>query len=246
MNTTSSGSHHLATLPARKSRISSLVMSPRYCSSGDDAGQRALLPFGMEDGDHGRFHHLGMRHDGVFQIDAGDPFAAALHQVLGAIHDLDVAFRIDGGDIAGAEPAVGERFVAARIVVVSAARPRDRGSAVRPWWCRPREAPLPSASTMRISTPATGRPCRASRSKRSFSGKLSRCFFSAMKVAMGVVSVMPQASRKWMPYFFSYHSMNWRGMAEPADHHHAERGKIVRMSFRGNRRDPSRWWGRRR
>ncbi len=33
---------------------------------------------------------------------------------------------------------------------------------------------------------------------------------------MGVVSVIPQASRNAIPYFFSYHSMNCRGIAEPA------------------------------
>ena len=37
-----------------------------------------------------------------------------------------------------------------------------------------------------------------------------------MTVAIGVVSVMPHASRNGTPYFFSYHSMNCRGMAEPA------------------------------
>ena len=45
---------------------------------------------------------------------------------------------------------------------------------------------------------------------------MSRCVFSAITVAIGVVSVIPHASMKRMSYFCSYHSTNWRGSAEPA------------------------------
>src|ERR1051326_4924186 len=50
-----------------------------------------------------------MFHNSVLQIDGPVPFAAAFHQVLGAIVDLDEAVAIDGCDIAGTEPAVRER-----------------------------------------------------------------------------------------------------------------------------------------
>src|ERR1035441_78423 len=92
-----------------------------------DAGKRPLLPLGMENRDDGCLHHFGMRHDGIFEVDARYPFAAALHEILGAIHDLHVAFRIDGRDIAGTEPSFGERFVATWIVVVSADNPWAAG-----------------------------------------------------------------------------------------------------------------------
>src|SRR5688572_16779647 len=57
-----------------------------------------------------------MGHQGVLEFDRGNPFAARLDDILGAIGDLDVAIRIDRAYIARAQPAVVEFL--GRIVLV--------------------------------------------------------------------------------------------------------------------------------
>src|SRR5258708_20060882 len=47
-----------------------------------------------------------MAHQGIFKIDRADPFAAGFHEVLGAVDNFDEAFVVQGGDVAGLEPAV--------------------------------------------------------------------------------------------------------------------------------------------
>ena len=42
----------------------------------------------------------------ILEIDGRNPFAARLDHVLGAVGDLHVAVVVDGGDVAGVEPAV--------------------------------------------------------------------------------------------------------------------------------------------
>src|SRR5262249_4306878 len=87
------------------------------------AGHWALLPLGVEHTDYRSFRDLGMRHDGVLKTHAGNPLAAALHQILGAVHDLDVTLCIDRRDISGPQPALREGIPALRIVVVFAGHP---------------------------------------------------------------------------------------------------------------------------
>ena len=66
-----------------------------------------------------------MVHDGRLHVHARDPLAARLDQVLGTVGDLDVALGVDGGHVAGAEPAVlGELGGAGGVVVVAAGDPR--------------------------------------------------------------------------------------------------------------------------
>ena len=60
----------------------------------------------MRDADHRRLGHLGMADGEVLQVDRGNPFAARLDHVLGAVGDLHVAVRVDGGDVAGVEEAL--------------------------------------------------------------------------------------------------------------------------------------------
>src|SRR5260370_17818451 len=75
----------------------------------------------MRDADDAGFLDGGVTHQGVFEIDGADPFAAGLHQILSAVNDLDVTVFIHVGDVARAEPAVGgppmrlvRRFIIAR------------------------------------------------------------------------------------------------------------------------------------
>ena len=70
-----------------------------------DHQQRPLVPFRMADADHGGLRHLGMADREIFQVDRGNPFAAGLDHVLGAVGDLHVAVLVDGGDVAGVEEA---------------------------------------------------------------------------------------------------------------------------------------------
>jgi hypothetical protein len=90
---------------------------------GHHARQRALYPRRMRHRDHGGLEDVGMGHDHVLQVDARDPLAARLDDVLSAIHDLDIALGGNGSNIAGLEPAVREpvgRFEA----IVAAGDPR--------------------------------------------------------------------------------------------------------------------------
>src|SRR5262245_49281219 len=68
-----------------------------------------------------------MAHDLVLQVHRGDPFAAALDHVLGAVHDADIAIHIYGRDIAGAQPAVGELVYI--VIPAMIVRPSDPGAA---------------------------------------------------------------------------------------------------------------------
>ena len=74
-----------------------------------DDQQRPLVPFRMPDADHRGLGHLGMADREVFEVDRGNPFAARLDHVLGAVGDLHVAVRVDGGDVAGVEEALARR-----------------------------------------------------------------------------------------------------------------------------------------
>jgi hypothetical protein len=60
----------------------------------------------MGNRDDGGLGDHGMGHDLVLELDRADPFAARLDHVLGAVAQLDVAVVVDGGDVAGLEPAV--------------------------------------------------------------------------------------------------------------------------------------------
>src|SRR5262245_1688583 len=71
-----------------------------------DHQERSLVPFRMLDADHGGLRHRGMADREVLQIDRGDPLAAGLDHVLGAIRHLHIAIAIDGGDVAGVEEAL--------------------------------------------------------------------------------------------------------------------------------------------
>ena len=59
-----------------------------------------------------------MAHQGILQIDRTDPLAAGLDQVLGAVGDLHVALGVDGGDVAGPQPAVVGPLVAELVRIV--------------------------------------------------------------------------------------------------------------------------------
>ena len=51
----------------------------------DHGSQGAFEPFLVGDGDHGGLGDGGVGHEGVLQLDGGDPLAARLYEVLGAV-----------------------------------------------------------------------------------------------------------------------------------------------------------------
>ena len=86
MNANSSGSHHFATRPRRCS--TQLLRARARALAQHHAAQRALGPALVGLGDHRRLDHVGVGHHLVLELDRGDPLAAGLDHVLGAVGDL--------------------------------------------------------------------------------------------------------------------------------------------------------------
>lgn len=91
----------------------------------DDGRERALLPFGMRDADDGGFLDGWMTHQGVFNVNGADPFAAGFNEVFGAVNNFDEAFVVNGGDVAGFEPAIfGPAMGLVGGIVIAGSNPR--------------------------------------------------------------------------------------------------------------------------
>src|SRR5947209_18048392 len=91
----------------------------------DNYQQWALVPFGVAHPDHRDLRYLGVADREVLQLDRGYPLAARLDDILGPVGDLHVAGRIDGGDVAGVEKAVGVQDAAGLLEIGLG----DRGAA---------------------------------------------------------------------------------------------------------------------
>ena len=66
---------------------------------------RPLAPALVRDGDHGDVGDRGMGQQRVLHLDGGDVLAAGDDDVLGPVHQLDVAVGVAHPEIAGVEPA---------------------------------------------------------------------------------------------------------------------------------------------
>src|ERR1700676_2579871 len=60
----------------------------------------------MRHANDGGFLYGGMTHEGVFEVDGADPFAAGLYEIFGAVDDFDDSFAVQSGNVTGFEPAV--------------------------------------------------------------------------------------------------------------------------------------------
>src|SRR6202008_2149606 len=80
----------------------------RHVAAGlaHDHEERALVPLGMLHADHRGFGHRRVGHGESLDVDGADPFAAGLDHVFRAVGDLHEAVGVDGGDVAGGEPAI--------------------------------------------------------------------------------------------------------------------------------------------
>ncbi len=107
-----------------------------------DVSQRTLTPALIRPGHDRRFPDGGVGHELALQLHRADPFAARLHEVLGAIDDLDDPVRGDAGDVAGAQPAIVEVARVGVIVRIEVGRrdPPDHGPPAPRSRRRPREA----------------------------------------------------------------------------------------------------------
>ena len=190
MKANSSGSHHFATRP--REVLAQLLGAERSAPSrSDDAGQRALGPALVGLGDHRRLGHVRVRHQRVLELDRGDPLAAGLDDVLGAVGDPDEArWRRSSR----------RRRCAASRRGTSRRRPGPRSRRARSTGRGPRARP----STRR---PTAARRRRRRRSRASTSGdepagrargsasapRPRRRPAGAATAPSGLVSVMPQA-----------------------------------------------------
>ena len=216
MNSTASGSHHFATRGRRCSSTS--VGGQRLALLHDHAGQRPLHPLLAGDGDHGGLGDLRVRHDLVLQLDRADPLAAGLDQVLRAVDEPEAAVAVDGRDVAGAQPAVvGELRAAALAAVVLASRSTGPRPASRRWRSSSHGCGLAGAGIddpqvherhrLPLPRPRVGALRLVERRRPSVRG--------LEIVAIGLVSVMPQACRIGTPSASLYASDSDRGTAEP-------------------------------
>ncbi len=78
----------------------------------------------MVHADHARFGNARRTHRDIFKIDRRHPFAAGFDHILGAIDNLHVAQRIERGDIASIEPAIGREGAEAFALEIAADNPR--------------------------------------------------------------------------------------------------------------------------
>src|SRR5205807_5928091 len=83
-----------------------LVRARRTRGLQQDDRERTLLPARMRDRDDRGLGDRGVTHERVLERDRADPLAAGFDEIFRAVLDLDVAARIDGDDVAGAEPAI--------------------------------------------------------------------------------------------------------------------------------------------
>src|SRR5664279_2541440 len=78
---------------------------PRGLSRGQHhEGLRSLTPPFVGNGDDGDVGHRRMGGEGLFDLNRGDVLAAGDHDVLGPVHQPDVAVGIAHTEIAGVEP----------------------------------------------------------------------------------------------------------------------------------------------
>src|SRR5262249_44039886 len=57
--------------------------------------------------EHLRVGHLRMAHQELFDLEREEIFATANNHILEAAHDVDVALRVHGGQVAAIHPAIG-------------------------------------------------------------------------------------------------------------------------------------------
>src|SRR2546422_6142750 len=100
-----SGTHHRATRPARNAFSSSTVTEAPGFGTTQASGRSSQRGSGTPITAASSRSGCAMS---VLELDRGDPLAARLDDVLGAVGDLDEAVRVDRAHVAGAEPAVVE------------------------------------------------------------------------------------------------------------------------------------------
>jgi hypothetical protein len=140
----------LAILPSKKEQ--QLLARDFACRAGAPPPAAAARPTSGGHADAGRLQHGRVRHRDVLQVDRADPLAAGLDHVLAAVGDLHEAVGVDGGHVAGREPAV-HQHVAALVLEVAGDDPRPLHQQVAVGCAPSHGSSLPSSSTIFMSTP---------------------------------------------------------------------------------------------
>ena len=117
MNTTSFGTLNFASWPRQCSMSSSGVVAA--AGLDDDEGDRHLAPPLVGAPDDGGLDHRLVLVEHPLDLGAGDVLAAGHDHVLEPVDDVEVAVVVLHADVAGVEPAAGERLARSR---------RDRAS----------------------------------------------------------------------------------------------------------------------
>src|SRR5208283_5091126 len=92
--------------------------------AGDDDQHWALVPFRMQRCDHRGLGDVGVGHRDILQRYRADPFATGFDNVFGTIGDFHHAVEVDGGDVAGGEPAIRVERAAGLVTIIGVAYPR--------------------------------------------------------------------------------------------------------------------------
>src|SRR5579859_6813441 len=80
----------------------------------------------MRDANHRGFLDRRMSHQPILDIHGADPFSPGLHQVFGAVDNLDESFVVHRGDVAGLEPPIlGPPMTLVRRLVIAGSHPRS-------------------------------------------------------------------------------------------------------------------------
>ena len=136
----------LGDLARRGSRCTLVARSASRPSSSTTQASGRSPHFGSGTPITAASRDLRVGHQLVLQLDRGDPLAARLDEVLGAVDEADPAPLVHRRDVAGAQPAVvGEALAGPRVVVVRRPRSSCRGTAARRSTRRP-TAPRRSVS----------------------------------------------------------------------------------------------------
>ena len=158
MKAQASGSCHLATFVGEEARAARRASPTRpRAARRRRAGARPTSRRGSPT--TAASSDVGVGHQRVLQVDRGDPLAAGLDDVLGAVGQREEAVPVEGADVTGAQPAVAELLrVGVVVLVVAGGDPRAAHLELADRLAVARAAPGRRRRRCGASTPASSRP----------------------------------------------------------------------------------------
>jgi hypothetical protein len=120
--TTASGSQNFGKIGSRCATSSFFVAA--RAGLEHHRGDGALVPLRVAPREDRGLEHGGVGHEGVLQRHRGDPLAAGLHHVLGAVGDAHVPVGVERHHVARLEPPVGGELLRPLVAHVARGHPR--------------------------------------------------------------------------------------------------------------------------